>query len=76
VKARPIILLLLALAAVAPFADAQGTIQLANNPTKRPNFIVLMYGVPASSTPSDWPCAFCGEYGTSYEVLPKNPTSG
>jgi hypothetical protein len=49
---------------------------LANNPTKRPNFIVLMYGVPASSTPSDWPCAFCGEYGTSYEVLPKNPTSG
>jgi alpha-tubulin suppressor-like RCC1 family protein len=38
---------------------------LANNPTKRPNYIVLMYGVPASPTPPPWPCAFCGEIGVS-----------
>jgi hypothetical protein len=36
---------------------------LANNPTKRPNFIVLMYGVPASPTPPPWPCKLCAEDG-------------
>jgi hypothetical protein len=46
---------------------------LTNNPTKRPNYMVLMYGVPASPTPPPWPCDLCGELGVGVLLRDLNP---
>jgi hypothetical protein len=51
---------------------------LANNPTKRPNYIVMAHGVPATAfppyPPHPWPCKYdCHEYSTSYLLSLQNP---